>query len=184
MPSYRAFRRHHNSACGNCGTPLYKRPTEKICYCSMACWNAKRPRKKARNCAHCGGPISGRSLSSTARFCSISCSNRSRVGTVYDGTYLKSKAVNHRRARRGLIERDGERCKKCDLAPVWMGMPLVLQIDHIDGDRTNNDLSNLRLLCPNCHTQTPTHGTRKGHMDGQPGRHSALVGNEMVPATA
>jgi hypothetical protein len=39
---------------------------------------------------------------------------------------------------------------------VWAGMEIKLQLDHIDGDRFNNQLSNLRLLCPNCHSQTET----------------------------
>lgn len=39
----------------------------------------------------------------------------------------------------------------------WLGKPLSLHLDHIDGDRKNNHLSNLRLICPNCHSQTDTY---------------------------
>lgn len=39
----------------------------------------------------------------------------------------------------------------------WFNKKLVLQLDHIDGNNTNNILSNLRLLCPNCHSQTDTY---------------------------
>lgn len=45
--------------------------------------------------------------------------------------------------------------------PVWMGEPLTLHIDHINGERTDNRLENLRFLCPNCHQQTETWGSRK-----------------------
>ncbi len=38
----------------------------------------------------------------------------------------------------------------------WQGYVLSLELDHIDGDNENNKMSNLRLLCPNCHTLTPT----------------------------
>lgn len=38
----------------------------------------------------------------------------------------------------------------------WQGRELTLEVDHIDGVRTNNTLSNLRWLCPNCHSQTAT----------------------------
>lgn len=44
----------------------------------------------------------------------------------------------------------------------WMNKPLILEMDHIDGDRDNNDWDNLRLLCPNCHSQTDTYGSRNG----------------------
>ena len=46
-------------------------------------------------------------------------------------------------------------------APVWGGKSLTLQVDHIDGDRFNNLLENLRFLCPNCHTQTETYGNNR-----------------------
>ena len=39
----------------------------------------------------------------------------------------------------------------------WNGKELRLELDHIDGDSTNNTVDNLRLLCPNCHSQTPTY---------------------------
>lgn len=51
-------------------------------------------------------------------------------------------------------------CFVCRLPPVWQGRPLLLEIDHLDGDPLNNKLENLRYLCPNCHTQTETFGFR------------------------
>lgn len=46
-------------------------------------------------------------------------------------------------------------CEECGISE-WQSKPLTLHLDHIDGDNVNNSLDNLRILCPNCHTQTPT----------------------------
>lgn len=48
------------------------------------------------------------------------------------------------------------KCSVCGLTE-WCGKSIVLELDHINGDRSNNSLTNLRLLCPNCHSQTPTY---------------------------
>lgn len=50
-------------------------------------------------------------------------------------------------------------CSKCK-GTEWFGELIPLELDHIDGDNTNNLLSNLRLLCPNCHALTPTYRGR------------------------
>lgn len=52
----------------------------------------------------------------------------------------------------------------------WCGKKITLQVDHVDGDRLNNYLSNLRFLCPNCHSQTPTYGSKKEFVDCSCGR--------------
>lgn len=53
-------------------------------------------------------------------------------------------------------------CSICSNTGVHNNKPLVLQIDHIDGNRYNNILSNLRFLCPNCHSQTDTFTSKLG----------------------
>lgn len=49
-------------------------------------------------------------------------------------------------------------CVGCGNSGEWLGSELVLQLDHINGVNNDNRLENLRFLCPNCHTQTKTHG--------------------------
>ena len=59
-------------------------------------------------------------------------------------------------------------CAMCGNDGTWMGVPLTLEIDHIDGDLFNNSPSNLRFLCPNCHRQTPNFAGRSSGKYTQP----------------
>jgi len=60
----------------------------------------------------------------------------------------------HRLKRRLLSEKCKERkCERCTLTE-WLGQPIPLELHHRDGDRTNNTLGNLELMCPNCHALT------------------------------
>jgi hypothetical protein len=53
-----------------------------------------------------------------------------------------------------------ENCSICYIKE-WNNTPLKLEIDHIDGNYLNNTLSNLRFICPNCHSQTTTYKNKK-----------------------
>lgn len=68
---------------------------------------------------------------------------------------------NSNRLRKRLI-REGwvsPACSSCGRTE-WIDQPIPLELDHIDGDRTNNTFTNLRLVCPNCHALTPTYRGR------------------------
>lgn len=53
-------------------------------------------------------------------------------------------------------------CSNCGLSK-WLDLPIPLELDHIDGNHLNNNLSNIRLLCPNCHALTPTYRGKNRH---------------------
>ena len=76
-------------------------------------------------------------------------------GSSVRSAFLKEKCVSE-----GLLDNV---CYECGLCPEWEGNPLVLHLDHINGDKYDNRLENLRILCPNCHSQTDTFcGKNKG----------------------
>ena len=76
--------------------------------------------------------------------------------------------VKLRLLRAGLIR---NQCDSCGLSE-WRGKPLSVHIEHINGIHNDHRLENLRMLCPNCHSQTETYGGRNiGHrrLQGEPG---------------
>ena len=75
--------------------------------------------------------------------------------------YLIEKSVDYRKNQqiKSLLfkfDLKTNKCEKCGLKDKWQGQKINLQLDHIDGNWKNNKLENLRILCPNCHSQTDT----------------------------
>ena len=76
---------------------------------------------------------------------------------VKSGRREGTSRLKKRMIRAGLLE---ERCAICGIDPAWNGQPLVLRLDHINGDPTDHRRRNLRLVCPNCDSQLPTYCAR------------------------
>jgi 5-methylcytosine-specific restriction endonuclease McrA len=72
------------------------------------------------------------------------------------GTLYQSNKLRKRLLKESIFP---ARCAVCGLTE-WLGESIPLELDHIDGNRENNTLGNLRLLCPNCHARTPTYRGR------------------------
>lgn len=76
-----------------------------------------------------------------------------------DEVFVKNSPVAQK-VLRGYVERHNSIpyvCQNCGNDGNWMGGIIALELDHIDGDNKNNELSNLRYLCPNCHALTDTY---------------------------
>jgi len=62
--------------------------------------------------------------------------------------------------KKHLIKEKSHQCEKC-LLTTWLEQNIVLEVHHIDGNRTNNNFDNLQLLCCNCHAQTENWRNKK-----------------------
>lgn len=93
--------------------------------------------------------------SSKGYFCSNKCEGeyRTKLGIEnwINGNYIPSQNT----IRRYILLIKGHKCEICGLSE-WNGLPIPIEVDHIDGNANNNDYTNFRILCPNCHAQTPT----------------------------
>jgi 5-methylcytosine-specific restriction endonuclease McrA len=63
--------------------------------------------------------------------------------------------LGHILRKKIVMEEQEYKCSHCEL-DEWMGLRITLELDHIDGNNKNNVRSNLRCLCPNCHSITDT----------------------------
>ena len=88
--------------------------------------------------------------------------NQSKEKYTLEEVFCKNSPVTQK-ILRGYVERQkvlDYKCVKCGCDGNWQDGVISLEIDHIDGDNSNNEISNLRYLCPNCHALTDTYRGR------------------------
>ena len=172
------------NTCLVCSTPT------KYQYCSLSCSNIGRTTKNEakynlnpKKCKQCEGAIPYLKRHFNI-FCSSSCaatySNTRRElklkpkpkkedrshHTQMMKRFFEGKQTNRQTLYKALVETKGNHCHNplCTVQSTWCNNSITLTVDHIDGNAGNNHPSNLRLLCPNCNSQTSTFGGRnKGH---------------------
>jgi 5-methylcytosine-specific restriction endonuclease McrA len=79
---------------------------------------------------------------------------------VVDGPGWTSHNIKNKLFEFGLKEKQ---CENCPQGSIWNGGELRFHLDHINGNHSDNQLENLKILCPNCHSQTSTYSTKKSN---------------------
>jgi hypothetical protein len=146
--------------CVNCGAE-----TTNPKYCSRSCsqhvnnLGKRRYGKEPSNCLCCGVRLKG----SISKFCSGVCQHAYEFDSKYE-SWLRGVAITGRGGattpaaawfKKCVIRRDGYECSVCHISE-WQGGLIGLELEHKNGDSGDNSPENVCLLCPNCHSQTPT----------------------------
>ena len=126
-------------------------------------------------CLSCGNPLPKFSTNRPLKF----CGNGKCQHDYMRRLAVESGKAGLRSTRRYLLDKVGRKCQICGISE-WMGESLVLEIDHINGISNDHRLENLRILCPNCHSQTPTYKMKNLGVGGQ--KRHALPGTDFYYA--
>lgn len=135
-------------------------------FCSRSCANARRHSEETKNKIRAG--FNRWKDANPEKFLE-NCRRGARLCREVLSTYSKQRhedsikrlldtsneTLSRDRLRLKLLITRGGKCERCGISE-WMGSPISLEVDHKDGDHYNNSDENLVLLCPNCHSQTPT----------------------------
>jgi hypothetical protein len=126
------------------------------------------PKQPRPPCEKCGLPCQSHGTRFCSKGCSLGWPAHVKTGDQYVEAWLRGEVSGAIANNEGLtlpVDRYMRslrgpacwQCGWCEVNPTTGHVPTC--IDHIDGDHTNNQFDNLRLLCPNCHSLTPTYGS-------------------------
>jgi Zn finger protein HypA/HybF involved in hydrogenase expression len=80
-------------------------------------------------------------------------SSRKTAFEYLESTHIKSHTLKIKLIEDGVKKHECEECK----LNTWNGKLIPLELHHVDGNRYNNSIENLQIICPNCHAQTPNY---------------------------
>ncbi len=138
------MKRKPNTLCALCKKQIYRRPLEIASgrvYCSLKCCGVSQ--RNEHVCRMCGTKYIG-----TKRTCSRACANAARAGIKYTGMNASNRATRSVLLKTKVAQKRGGACERCGEKNY-----AILQIHHVlERHRGGTDkISNLKLLCPNCH---------------------------------
>ena len=112
------------------------------------------------NCAYCNRENKYRGIQYANKYCDNKCQAEHQKKLKIENWLNNIELVSNRPTiRTYLTELKGYKCEVCGISK-WNNNPITLQVDHKDGNAGNNCIDNVRLICPNCHSQQATWGGR------------------------
>lgn len=114
-----------------------------------------------KTCSNCGTV----KRTNGKKYCSIKCQQdfeyKERIKKWLAGEIngQRGKTATAQWIKRYILETRGHKCECCNNS-IWMDKPIPLDLEHCDGNFLNNKIDNLKLLCLNCHGQTPTYKSK------------------------
>lgn len=122
----------------------------------------RKREKLEKTCKNCNKLIPNRNVYCDNK-CQAEFKRKENFKFIEEGKFEKFNRMDtiDVNSKKFLISLHGEKCMKCGWNEINLHTNRVpIQLNHIDGNPENHDLSNLELLCPNCHSLTPTFGRR------------------------
>jgi hypothetical protein len=114
----------------------------------------RKREKKEKYCLNCGISIPNRNI-----YCNNKCQGEYSTKITFNKIENGDTSFYENTYKKYLIEKYGNKCMKCGWKKINIVTGLVpIQLEHKDGNSENHNLNNLELLCPNCHSLTPTYG--------------------------
>lgn len=119
-------------------------------------------RHKSRRCSICNIPIWDSNKSGLCKGCKKQINDKNKIDywLKTGNTQCSVQTTLRNCIRQYILDSQSGKCAICGLAQKWNGKHLNFILDHIDGDASNNDRDNLRLICPNCDSQLDTYKSK------------------------
>lgn len=143
------YKRNPNCVCSLCAKEIYRRPFQLkkgAVYCSADCFH--KSSEKPEKCVMCTNMVLAKKNCKT---CSKDCANKLRAESASKRRDTwKDKGIVVRNLKKKLLKLYGEKCQRCDYNKME-----ILEVHHIVERHLggSNEISNLELLCPNCHAE-------------------------------